>query len=49
MRVLLVEGLIDAGVLLERIALMVEIEDSLRVRMERWVHALRAELADPAF
>jgi hypothetical protein len=42
-RVLLVEGLIDAGVLLERIALM-HVTDDRRERMERWVKAVRQEL-----
>lgn len=42
-RVLLVEGLIDADVLLERIALM-ELVPELRDRMERWIQALRREL-----
>jgi hypothetical protein len=42
-RVLLAEGLIDAGVLLERIALM-DVDPELRERMERWLHAIRAEL-----
>lgn len=42
-RVLLVEGLIDADVLLERVALM-EIEPERRDRMEHWVQALRREL-----
>ena len=42
-RVLLVERLIDADVLLERIALM-DIVPELRDRMERWTQALRREL-----
>ena len=42
-RVLLVEQLIDADVLLERIGWM-EVELGLRDRMERWVQALRREL-----
>lgn len=42
-RVLLTERLIDADVLLERIALM-DVVPELRDRMERWVHALRREL-----
>lgn len=42
-RVLLVEGLIDADVLLERIDLM-ELVPELRERMERWLRAIRTEL-----
>ena len=42
-RVLLVEQLIDADELLERIGWM-EVEAGLRDRMERWVQALRREL-----
>jgi hypothetical protein len=42
-RVLLTEGLIHAGVLLERIALM-DVDDALRERMQRWIRAIRAEL-----
>lgn len=42
-RVLLAEGLIEAGVLLERITWM-DVEPGLRDRMERWVRAIRAEL-----
>ncbi|HEX6038578.1 DUF6036 family nucleotidyltransferase [Longimicrobium sp.] len=47
-RVLLVERLIDADVLLERVALMMELEPEPRERMERWIHALRADLSDSA-
>lgn len=42
-RVLLVEGLIDADVLLERIETM-ELEPELRDRMVRWTGAIAAEL-----
>jgi hypothetical protein len=42
-RVLLVEGLIKADELLERISWM-DVPPELRDRMERWVRALRAEL-----
>jgi hypothetical protein len=42
-RVLLVEGLVDADVLLERIEAM-EVDPDLRDRMERWTRAIRAEL-----
>lgn len=42
-RVLLVEGLIQPDVLLERITWM-ELETVLRDRMERWVRAIGAEL-----
>jgi hypothetical protein len=42
-RVLLVEGLVDADVLIERIGWM-NVEPELRDRMERWVRAIRREL-----
>jgi hypothetical protein len=42
-RVLLVEGLIDPGVLLERIA-MLDVADALRHRIERWVRLTCAYL-----
>jgi hypothetical protein len=42
-RVLLVEGLIDTDVLLERVALM-DLDPELRDRMERWISAIRVEL-----
>lgn len=42
-RVLLMEELIDAGVLLERVERM-EVEDALRDRIVRWVEAVEDEL-----
>ncbi len=42
-RVLLVEELIDAGVLLERIEMM-DLEPELRDRIVRWIRAIAAEL-----
>jgi hypothetical protein len=42
-RVLLVKGLIDAGVLLERVEAM-EVEPALRDRIVRWVGAISEEL-----
>jgi hypothetical protein len=42
-RVLLVEGLIDEGVLLERVA-MLDVDDALRDRIERWVRLTCAGL-----
>lgn len=42
-RVLLVEGLIDTDVLLERVASM-DLDPALRDRMERWINAIRVEL-----
>jgi hypothetical protein len=44
-RVLLVEGLIDADVLLERVELM-DLVPELRERMVLWIRALAAELIE---
>jgi hypothetical protein len=43
-RVLLVEGLIDADVLLERVEAM-ELDPELRDRILRWTNAIAAELS----
>lgn len=42
-RVLLAEGLVDEGVLLERVE-MLDVGDALRSRIERWVRLTCAEL-----